>query len=160
MYATRLTQEKQEHIEAAKAAATARIKGRYAEHSAQKDAKKLIVSDVALRPTRGRHRTAPRVPATRGQAMMARARNGTAMQTRRMMLIPPRAPSRGFVRAAPSVRAPRTGAPPDAPDAPPSAPRPAPLPPSPVRAKRPPPEGQSIFMPKRRIPSQPHHSHV
>lgn len=157
MYAARLTQKKQEHIEAAKAAATARIKGRYAEHSAQKDAKKLIVSDVALRPRGGRHRTAPRVPATRGQAMMARARNGTAMQTRRMMLIPPRAPSRGFVRAAPSVRAPRTGAPPAAPS---SAPRPAPLPPSPVRAKRPPPEGQSIFMPKRRIPTQPHHSHV
>lgn len=181
-----LTQDKQQQIEAAKAAATAKIKGRYAEHSAQKDAKKMVVSDVNLRPARARAK-APKAPVTAGQAMMARARNGSAMQMRRMMLIPPRsgeraAPSsaQGFVRAAPAPRprvaeaaAPRAAMPATGPaptGRPPAGARtstPPPAPPassasSPARVqKRPAPEpASSIFMPKRRIPSHPRHGHV
>ncbi|KAI3623487.1 hypothetical protein CBS14141_003748 [Malassezia furfur] len=180
--------DKQQQIEAAKAAATAKIKGRYAEHSAQKDAKKMVVSDVNLRPARARAKV-PKAPVTAGQAMMARARNGSAMQMRRMMLIPPRsgargasAPARGFVRAAP---APRPCAAPDAASPRPAVPAPGPAPPAahppgaartstpppvppassaspPARVqKRPAPEPtSSIFMPKRRIPSHPRHGHV
>ncbi|WFD49726.1 hypothetical protein GLX27_004411 [Malassezia furfur] len=183
-----LYNDKQQQIEAAKAAATAKIKGRYAEHSAQKDAKKMVVSDVNLRPARARAKV-PKAPVTAGQAMMARARNGSAMQMRRMMLIPPRsgargasAPARGFVRAAP---APRPCAAPDAASPRPAVPAPGPAPPAahppgaartstpppvppassaspPARVqKRPAPEPtSSIFMPKRRIPSHPRHGHV
>ncbi|WFC97128.1 hypothetical protein MBRA1_003794 [Malassezia brasiliensis] len=181
-----LYNDKQQQIEAAKAAATAKIKGRYAEHSAQKDAKKMVVSDVNLRPARARAK-APKAPVTAGQAMMARARNGSAMQVRRMMLIPPRSgartatsPARGFVRAAPAPRPraaeagmpraamPAAGPPPTG--RPPTGARTSPPPPasstpsasSPARVqKRPAPEpASSIFMPKRRIPSQARHGHV
>ena len=55
---------KQQQTEEAKALATARIKGRYAEHSAQKDAKKLVVSNVPI-PTH--RRAVPAIHAIRVQ---------------------------------------------------------------------------------------------
>ncbi|WFD41564.1 hypothetical protein MPSI1_000195 [Malassezia psittaci] len=185
---------KQQKVEEAKAAAKAKIKGRYAEHSAQKDAKKTIVSDVDLRRGSVRPKVA-KTPATPGQAMLARARSGSAIQSRRMMLIPPRSTfskramnMHGFVRAAPNtqtktrpaydthtspsiLRGPDTAPPPKAhvsreasmtrlsPSQPnPSSPTPSP---SDRGQKRPLPEPtSSMFMPKRRIPSQLRHSHV
>ena len=55
---------KQQQTEEAKALATARIKGRYAEHSAQKDAKKLVVSNVPIPTHRRARRPAPSRPST------------------------------------------------------------------------------------------------
>ncbi|WFD31958.1 hypothetical protein MSPP1_003000 [Malassezia sp. CBS 17886] len=88
-----LYEEKQQQTEEAKALATAKIKGRYAEHCAEKAAKRLVVSDTALPHGRARKRAAPVPPRsalqTKGQAILARAREGTAKQ-RRMTLVPPR----------------------------------------------------------------------
>ena len=53
---------KQQQTEEAKALATARIKGRYAEHSAQKDAKKLVVSNVPIPTHRRARRPVPHLP--------------------------------------------------------------------------------------------------
>lgn len=89
---------KQQQTEEAKALATARIKGRYAEHSAQKDAKKLVVSNVPIPTHRRARRPAPSRPSTpyesKGRSMLLKARTGLAMRTRQMMrprgLRPPR----------------------------------------------------------------------
>lgn len=108
----RLTQTKEQQQLEAKAQAMARIRGRYAEHSAQRDAKRTVVADIPIR-TRARLRPMPRAaPAnalqSKGQAMLMRARTGGAMQTRRMMLAPRRTP---LSRGAASIQGPpRNGA--------------------------------------------------
>ena len=109
--------EKQRQANEARNQAMERIRGRYAEHRAQKDAKKTIVSDAILYPSRSaaqRAHAAAQAPLTplqsRGQAMLNRARTGTAVQIRRGMLIPPRrnqhASSSALVRSAPRKRPP------------------------------------------------------
>ncbi|WFD28188.1 ERMES complex subunit [Malassezia nana] len=88
-----LYQTKQQQAEEAKALATARIKGRYAEHSAQKNAKKLIVTDVPIPTQQRRPRPVDRTPPTplqlQGRAMLLKARTGLGMRARQMMR-PPR----------------------------------------------------------------------
>ena len=69
-----------------------------AEHSAQKDAKKLVVSNVPIPTHRRARRPAPSRPSTpyesKGRSMLLKARTGLAMRTRQMMrprgLRPPR----------------------------------------------------------------------
>lgn len=106
--------QKQQQADQARKLAMERIRGRYAEHRAQKDAKKTIVSETTLYPTRQAARRAHQKPLTalqsRGQAMINRARTGSAVQVRRGMLIPPRRNMRptggAIVRQAPVKRPP------------------------------------------------------
>jgi len=163
--------EKQRESNEAKALAAARIKDRYAEHRAAREAKKTVVSDVSLlRPTarRAAPRTTPMNPLqSKGQAMLLKARTSTAAQQRRTMLVPPRSrqPARPAAGPAPSRSAPgKRAAPPgnEGPTAKLQAPRAAaggPHAPSPPRAPpaapRPPAgSAPSIFMPRHRVPSQ------
>ncbi|KAL4399460.1 elongin complex protein [Malassezia pachydermatis] len=96
---------KQQQVDEARAQARERIKGRYAEHSAQKDAKRVLVANVPM-PTKRRRMIPSAGPLTplqsKGQAMLAKARTGLAMRTRQMM----RPPRPSLVRAAPSVTRP------------------------------------------------------
>lgn len=127
-----LYQTKQQQADEAKALATARIKGRYAEHSAQKNAKKLIVTDVPIPTQRRRPRPADRTPATplqsQGRAMLLKARTGLAMRARQMMHPPRHRPAvRTTASTSTSPRKPASTqplAPPRPPPPPaPSAPR-------------------------------------
>lgn len=107
--------DKQRQATEARENAMERIRGRYAEHRAQKDAKKTIVSEATLYPSKRAAqsaRAAAQAPRTalqsRGQAMLNRARTGAAVQIRRGMLIPPRRRQQSsggaIVRSAPQKR--------------------------------------------------------
>ncbi|WFD05909.1 hypothetical protein MVES1_001243 [Malassezia vespertilionis] len=163
-----LYEQKEVETRSAREAAKARIKGRYAEHTAQKDAKKLVASTVVIKPRRGRSATLPRdrpmnALQSKGQAMLARARHGTAAQARRMMLAPAKktmiAPRKRsgthnaytqIHNAAHSAAAPQFQTAPCAQSNVHTPCPPSPRPPLPHAAAEP---AQSIFMPKRRIPS-------
>lgn len=107
-----LYRTKQQQTEEAKALATARVRGRYAEHSAQKDAKKLVVSNLPMPLHRRRRPMEERRPMSslesKGKSMLLKARTGHAMRTRQMMR-PVRVGNMhtvgsrtGFVRSAPT----------------------------------------------------------
>ena len=82
------TQRKKGEIESQKAEAAQRIKDRYASHRAEKDAKKLVVSDKILTKTKARGRAGRATPfagapaMTKGQSLLNKARSGSAAQAR------------------------------------------------------------------------------
>ncbi|PWN48987.1 hypothetical protein IE53DRAFT_168960 [Violaceomyces palustris] len=92
----RLYLRKQGEIEEQKAGAAQRIKDRYASHRAEKESKKLVVSDTFLgkTPKRGGNGGWGSItPVTKGQSLINKARHGSAAQARLTLTKPATRPS-------------------------------------------------------------------